>query len=315
MRITKKAKLPLVFAFLLLASALPQVAPTNVASASSTPIFPTLAMPVEYVNYTITRINGTLWAQVNGDFPIYLMNQPSSSLSGLGLSILYPMPPDTTNIHVYLNNREVSWSNYTQEYPQEVHETALGNWWMISSFLGNLSSFLQINVAYEHPLQVINGSYLFLYNLNISQYLTPLSTNSTCYYTINIEANATNIRAYTTGNGTEWNPINFTNTKTSTGQAVSIVENSVYQQPLPGDLLVEFQVPTPKTQSLTVAVVAVVVVAVAVSVVGLLFCINKRNAKSQPSNPNGDTNSHRIRAFMACHFAFTRRFNLCSHNG
>jgi hypothetical protein len=196
-------------------------------------------MPVEYVNYTIARVNGTFWAMVDGDFPIYALNQSDNSFNG-GLSMLYPMPPNATGIHVFCNNQELSWTNYTEQYPGELHHTALGDWWMIYSYIGSVSNYFVLEVQYEHPLQIVNGSYLFLYNLNISGYLSSMSNNSTGYYTINFETNVTDIKAYTTETDTQWNPINCTFTKKGTNLAVSMIENSDYAEPLPGDLIVEF---------------------------------------------------------------------------
>ena len=58
---------------------------------------PNLSMPVEYVNYTITSINGTLWAKIDGYYPIYLLKQMNCSFNG-EMPMVYPMPPQTTNI-------------------------------------------------------------------------------------------------------------------------------------------------------------------------------------------------------------------------
>ncbi len=38
-----------------------------------------LSMPVEYINYTIASLNGTLWAKIDGDYPIYLLKQADCS--------------------------------------------------------------------------------------------------------------------------------------------------------------------------------------------------------------------------------------------
>jgi hypothetical protein len=66
----------------------------------------------------------------------------------------------------------MSWSNYTQIYPEALHHTAVGDWWMIYSNLENVSDYFELKIHYEHPLEMINGSYLFLYDLNISPYLS-----------------------------------------------------------------------------------------------------------------------------------------------
>lgn len=195
-------------------------------------------MPSEQVNYTISNINGTLWATIDGDYPIYILNQNGGGYSG-ELPMVYPMPPSTTNIHLYLGDRELSWTNYTQAYPDQLHHTAIGDWWMIYSVIGPVSNYFELKIHYQHPLQMVNGSYLFLYDLNISPYLSSQGSNSTCHYTIRMETNATNLHAYTTETDTQWNPINYTVTQEGSTQIISVEEQSTYSE-MPGDFLFEF---------------------------------------------------------------------------
>jgi hypothetical protein len=203
--------------------------------------FPSLAMPTEQVNYTIASINGTLWAEIDGDYPISILSSSGCIFSG-DLPMVYPMPPGAANIHVFLDGQELSWTNYTQDYPDALHHTAIGDWGMIYCVLSGVSDTFELKIHYEHPLQMINGSYLLLYDLNISPYLSEQSNNSTCYYTIRMETNTTILHAYTTATDSQWNPINFTNTQEGANTIISVAEHSVYNQPLPGDFVVEFNV-------------------------------------------------------------------------
>jgi hypothetical protein len=237
----EKIALALTLILVLLTSALAGLGPVNLASANPDGSFPTLAMPVEYVNYTIARVNGTLWAKIDGDYPIYVLNQSDCSFNG-ELPMVYPMPPGTTNIHVFLSNKELSWINYTEAYPDELHHTAIGDWWMIYSVVGPVSDYFELKIHYEHPLQVVNGSYLFLYDLNISPYLSPQSSNSTVYFTIRMETNTTNLHAYTTETDSKWNLINCTSTKEASAEVVAIQMYSEHSKPLLGDLVVVFSV-------------------------------------------------------------------------
>ena len=50
------------------AASLPLI-PSVLANPSGS--FPALSMPIEHVNYTITSVNGTLWAKIDGNYPIY----------------------------------------------------------------------------------------------------------------------------------------------------------------------------------------------------------------------------------------------------
>ena len=209
------------------------------ATANPEGSIPNLSMPVEYVNYTVTSVNGTLWAKIDGYYPIYVLKQTDCSFNG-NLPMVYPMPPQTTNISVRLDNKEVSWSNYTQSYPEAVHHTAIGDWWMIYANLENISDYFELKIHYEHPLEMINGSYLFLYDLNISPYLTPQSNNSTAYFTIHMQTQPTNLNVYTAETDNKWNPQNFTSTKNGSAEIVSVQMYSEYGKPLNGDLVVEF---------------------------------------------------------------------------
>ncbi len=238
-------------------------------------------MPIEYVNYTITAINGSLWAMVEGDYPIFISNQPDYGFVE-ELPMVYPMPPNTTNIHVYLADKELSWTNYTQTYPDKLHHTALGDWWMIHSILGNVSGFFELKIHYEHPLQTVNGNYMFLYDLNINPYLSPQNTNSTCIYTIHVDANITGFQAYTSETDVKWNPIDYTTIREDTKQTVFIREYSEYDKPLLGDLVIEFssgsssKTPLSNQETFHTATIALVLgVSAMVSGVGLLLFLKK----------------------------------------
>jgi hypothetical protein len=128
-----------------------------------------------------------------------------------------------------------------------LHQTAIGDWWEIYSVLPNVSGFFVLKIHYEHPLQTVNGSYLFLYDLNISPYLSGQSENSTAYFTVHMETNATNLHAYTAppdSAASQWKPMDYTATTDGATTVVSIQMYSedpeVSGKPLPGDLVVEF---------------------------------------------------------------------------
>ncbi len=211
----------------------------KVADANPEGSIPNLSMPVEYINYTITNINGALWAKIDGDYPIYLLKQLNCNFNG-DLPMVYPMPPQTTNISVSLDGKEVSWSNYTQSYPDALHHTAIGDWWMIYSNLENISDKFELRIHYEHPLEVINGSYIFLYDLNISPYLSSQSDNSTAFFRINMQTNFSSLKVYSTQTDAKWEPVNFALTKNGSVEVVLVEMFSEYGKPLAGDLVLEF---------------------------------------------------------------------------
>lgn len=206
-------------------------------------ISPVLAMPKEYVNYTITRINGTFWAIIDGSYPIYLLRQQN----GTGqcdiseeLPMVYPTPPGTTNITLRLNGTALPWSNYTEAYPGNLHHTAIGDWPMIFAMIRPVSDYFLLSIHYEHPLTIVNGSYLFLYDLNIAPYLSPLSNSSVATFTIHFDTEVANIRPYTTKTDSIWNKKDFSKTNESGIETLTIIMNSVLNEPLEGDLIVMF---------------------------------------------------------------------------
>lgn len=239
-----------------------------------------LAMPEEYINYTITRVNGTLWAKIDGTYPLYLLHEADDASHCVpldGLPMVYPTPPDTTNIHVKMNETELDWSNY----PHDTHHTAIGDWSMIYCVIAPVSDYFVLKIHYEHPVQVINGSYLFLYDLNIREYLSPWSPNSTAYFTIRMETNASNLQAYTTETDSIWNPINYTTSQEGAMEVIAIQIYSEYSKPLLGDLAITFS----DTEVETTAVPSWIIIPVLL-IAALLAAIAYRRRHRQKTSPH-----------------------------
>jgi hypothetical protein len=207
----------------------------NSVSAQQDSLGFALSMPVEYVKYTIVSVNGCLWAKIDGIYPIHVNGEVPEVLP-----MVYPTPPQTTNIHITLDGKELDYSNYTETYPSALHHTAIGDWTMVAALISPVKESFTLGIHYEHPLQSVNGSYLFLYDLNISPYLSPESSNSTAHFTIRMETNVTDIKAFTTETDSKWNPINYILTKDGNVTVASVVMFSEYGKPLLGDLVVEF---------------------------------------------------------------------------
>jgi hypothetical protein len=249
-RVLATKKLAVAFIFALLLSTATGLASRATANPDTANLI--LAMPEEYVNYAITSVNGTLWAKIDGTYPLHIL----SSCVPTELPMVYPTPPGTTNIHVKVNGTELAWNNYDYD----THHTAIGDWSMIYSVISPVSDYFLLTIHYEHPLAAVNGSYLFLYDLNISPYLTQLSNSSTAHFTVRFESAVSEIRAYTTWTDSVWNPKNF---ELSDAETVTIQMRSVLGEPLAGDLVVMFndssaQVPEEFPQWLIVVPVFVV---------------------------------------------------------
>jgi hypothetical protein len=234
-----------ILAMALLAALLFSVAAGNQTRAQNEPqaqtSLPLLAMPEEYLNYTISAVNGTLWAKIDGLYPMYLSPESGTDT----LPMFYPTPPGTTNIHVKLGDSELSWSNYSEIDPTALHYTDIGDWQMIYCLVAPVSGDFVLKIHYEHPVQVINGTYTFLYDLNISPYLSEVNANSTAHFRIQLEANCSGVNVYTTGFNGTWTPMNYTSSKDSNGETLTFDVVSEYDK-LVGDIavtLTDVQVP------------------------------------------------------------------------
>jgi hypothetical protein len=188
-----RTKLLVVLAILVLCWAATGVCLVKVASANPVPVY-ALAMPKEYIEYTVSEVNGVLWAKIDGTYPLtkyevdcqtQIPDKPT--FTGESLQLLYPTPPNTTNIVKAVNGEEQHWVNYTETFPEATHYTAIGDWPMVSCMLNPVLDSFNLTIHYEHPIQQINGSYMFLYDLNISPYLSEHSNTSTAYFTIYFE--------------------------------------------------------------------------------------------------------------------------------
>jgi hypothetical protein len=195
--------------------------------------------------------------------------------------MVYPTPPGTTNIHVKMNETELDWSNYTEAYPNALHHTAIGDWPMIYCVIAPVSDYFMLKIHYEHPVQLINGSYLFLYDLNISPYLSSQSPNSTAYFTIRIETNISNLQAYTTETDSIWNPINYTTSQEGTTEIITIQIHSEYSKPLLGDLAITFS----DAETETTAVPSWIIIPILL-IAALLAVIIYRKKHRQKTNPH-----------------------------
>jgi hypothetical protein len=264
---TKKLAAAFVFTFLLSAAAgLADFATAN-PDADTLPI---IAMPEEYINYTITCVNGTFWAKIDGTYPLRILTESDGAPSCVPaeLPMVYPTPPGTTNIRVKVDETELDWSNW----PHDTHHTAIGDWNMIYCLITPVPEQFVLKIHYEHPVQQINGSYLFLYDLNISPYLSQWSPNSTAYFTIRMDVNVSNLRAYTTETDSVWNPINYTTSQEGVTEVVAVQMRSEYSKPLLGDLVIMFSGAEAETVEVALWVIIPLIVVAAL----LVFIIYRR---------------------------------------
>ncbi|MCW4006439.1 MAG: right-handed parallel beta-helix repeat-containing protein [Candidatus Bathyarchaeota archaeon] len=204
----------------------------NSITSQDLPASSLLAMPHEYLNYTIYNHDGALWAKVDGLYPMHHNLQNSED----GLPLIYPVPPGTQNIQIKIDGAELTWRNYNEIDPSARHPTDIGDWEMISCLANPARNDFVLEIHYEHPVQTINGSYVFLYDLNISPYLSPASSQSSAHFQIQLDQPFPYINVYTTGLNSTWQPIEYQNTTLTPQQTLTFTVTSHYNQPLPGDI-------------------------------------------------------------------------------
>ena len=220
----------------------PSPSPTVTSSPGTTQTL--ISMPQEYLNYTISNINGSLWATVDGVYPMHI----SPELVGHEIQMMYPTPTGTTgDIRIDLDGQEVSWSNYTQTNPAAFHYTYLGEWPMINCAILPASADFVMRIHYQHPIMQANGSCLFLYDLNINSYLSNLSSSSTATFNVRFETNCSNIQVYTVPSDSSIprdstkTPVIFVTTYGNNTQTVTFNIISDYSKSVPGDELITFE--------------------------------------------------------------------------
>ena len=220
------------------------------ANAIQLPVY-SLGMPEEHINYTICRINGRLWAKVNGTYPINKIGiecqNQSEEIGKTGftfssdvLPLAYPTPPNTTNITIKMNGRELGWDNHTRTIPHDVHFTAIGIWPVIGCTLNPVLDQFVLEIHYEHPIIEDYGRYTFLYDLNISPYLSAESNKSTAFFTITFETDFRDLHVCTIATDGIMKPLDYSVSTEDTSKTVTLQIISEYSKSLPGDLLISF---------------------------------------------------------------------------
>jgi hypothetical protein len=268
MLVKKKLLLAIAIISMLWFSALVGVQLVNSAKAN-------LAMPEETVNYTITNINGSLWAKIDGAYPLQILGSEVFD----SLPLVYPTPPGTTNITVTMDETELAWSNYTEIYPATIHYTALGYWSMINCTIYSVPEHFTLKIHYEHPIALINGSYTFLYDLNISPYLSPSSTKSIAHFNIRMETNYTNLHVNTIGLDEVLNPVDYTIQRDGTAETLTFQIVSEYQKSLPGDILITFAKTNTSEAPVPYPIIILIVVAIATLMARIAYGRKHKNAK------------------------------------
>ena len=124
---------------------------------------PNLIMPREYINITIRE------ALVNGEIKYLAIvdcEYPFRNVNYSAVKMLFPVPEDSFNIHVYIGEMEIKWT-----YSEEFYSTILGCIPMIEWAITNLPKEFTIKVHYEHYLATWKSKPVLIYALGTGKYL------------------------------------------------------------------------------------------------------------------------------------------------
>jgi hypothetical protein len=145
------------------------------ALANPIPWPPPASMPLEDMKINIQTLEGSLYAQFSGDFTFdYIPNEVCL--------MMFPVPPDATNIQVSQDGAERSWrwssENYTTILP-EMPTIPMIEWEGPFPVEGCV-----FTVEYEHSLIEHPEEYIFFYALGTGKYFQTYDKTTTAYFDI-----------------------------------------------------------------------------------------------------------------------------------
>ena len=121
--------------------------------------YPTLWMPEEYINATISWAGGLFQAKVYGAYPF-------GNVGFESVTMYYPIPPDASAISVNMDEAVLDWDYSNRSYP-----TVIGDFPMVYWTISPLPSTFLIKTYYEHSIPLRDGNYTFLYAMGTGRYL------------------------------------------------------------------------------------------------------------------------------------------------
>jgi len=135
------------------------------------------SMPLEDMKIQIQAMEGGLHAQFSGDFTFdYIPNEV--------YLMLFPVPPDATNIQVYQDEVEISWTWSSEKYTTilpEIPTIPMIDWEGPFPTEGCI-----FTVKYEHKLIERPDEFIFFYALGTGKYFQTYDKTTTAYFTITL---------------------------------------------------------------------------------------------------------------------------------
>jgi len=130
----------------------------SLTSANPIPT-PTIMMTDEYINALIYQKDGSCWAYVYCRYPFKNVGYSTVTMK-------FPVPPNSEDISVFVDNLPVYWS-----WSEEKYSTEIGEYGMITWKIDNPPEEFEVKVVYRHKLVDAAGEYVFLYALGTGRYM------------------------------------------------------------------------------------------------------------------------------------------------
>lgn len=204
------------------------------AQANPIPI-PVIMMPEEYINATISLgDHGVAYAEVDGLYPF-------KNIGYENVTMYYPVPPNSSEITVMMNDTVLEW-----RYSDGNYSTVVGEFPMIEWLINPAPDSFEIRTHYSHFIMK-DGSYSFLYAMGTGRYLESYAKQTTAYVSINVSKDFApternmDLHALRYDKGASrwlWNPVNYTITQSDDSWLISLTKTSELFRPLVEDLLV-----------------------------------------------------------------------------
>jgi parallel beta-helix repeat protein len=182
-----------------------------------------LAIPEQYVNYTISSFEGTLWAKVEAVYPVHVISRTEAPLK-----MVYATPPNSTNIKVEVDGTEVAWSSIKEADREVFHNTSISIWQMIQYYVDSEKGDFLLKIKYDHPVRMANATSMFIFDLNSEFYLSSLSSRSNAHFRISFESNQSAIEVHALGSEGEWDRTTMYSSKNSPLQTAEFSVVSEY---------------------------------------------------------------------------------------
>ena len=149
---------------------------------------PAVMMTEEYINAVIYPDGGEYWAYV---YCRYLFG----NVGYLKVIMKFPVPPDSRDISVSVDDIPVYWS-----WSGEKYQTEIGEYKMISCIIKNSHRKFEVEINYRHRLAAASGGHIFLYPLGTGRHGRIISKRLTAHISLAV-AGSINSYVARLGNG------------------------------------------------------------------------------------------------------------------